>query len=120
MNRRRGFLLAGIHLAVAAVFISWEMDRASNRQTLPSAANLTPAVWQETESNVPFDPCHGKGYVDYFISPQQRLVQIDNLPAWALTGWSLPCPGSWSLAGMLKFHSGGYSFHKYLLVSMVL
>jgi hypothetical protein len=75
------------------------------------------AAWQEEEGSVPFDPCHGKGYVDYFVFPEQRLVQTDNLPVWVLSGWSLPCPLPWTFAGILESHSPGYSFEKYLLIS---
>jgi len=119
MNRRRGFLLAGIHLAVAVALVSWDVDRQWHAQNSPPAARVVLAAWQETESAVPFDPCHGKGYVDYFPTPEQRTVQIDNFPLWALSGWSIPCPAPWTLAGILQFDTVHYSFGKYLLISTV-
>jgi hypothetical protein len=120
MDRRRGFLFAGIHLMVAAALIGWDVHRAwhsFHATTNPAPAHLTLAAWQETESTVPFDPCHGKGYVDYFISPQQRTIEMDNLPVWVLAGWSIPCPPSWTLAGIIRSDSVGDTFPKYLATS---
>ena len=120
MNWRRGFLLAGTHFVVAAALIGWDLNREWHSRTQASTAVLTLAAWQEEESQVPFDPCHGKGYADYSYSPEERIVQIDNLPAWTLTGWKISCPSPWTVAGALEGDSNHFSFHKYLFVSATL
>ncbi len=119
MNRRRGLLLAGMHLALAVAFIGWDVNREWHAGNPPPASRLVLASWQETESSFPFDPCHGHGYVDYFVTPERRSVQWDNLPVWALTGWSIPCPAQWTIAGMLQADTTHYSFGKYLLISVI-
>ena len=120
MDKRRGLLMALVHFVIAGALIACDMDRERHSQTFLTSTPLILAAWQESESSITFDPCHGKGYVDYFISPQQRTVQIDNLPAWALTGWSIPCPFAWTLAGILQSQSNQHSLNRYMAVSLVL
>ncbi len=104
MNWRRGLLLAGIHLAVAATLIVWQEVEAGQRYK-SSKGYRERAVQLEArqkalqdEQTVSFDPC----YAWMYIPPQERVVQIGELPAATLSGWGDGCPGSWSLHGILQ------------------
>jgi hypothetical protein len=121
MNWRRGLLLALIHFALASALIGWDVSKEWNLQhagAIPAPAHMVLTAWQE-EGTVQFDPCHG-GFVDQYVTPQQRTVQMANVPVWVLTGWENPCPASWTLTGMIHFHSPAATLRNYLLVSVCL
>lgn len=104
MQWRRGILLAAIHLAVAGSLIVWqefrEMRQSQGVLRLQAHASLHFVAFQEQESAFPFDPCKG-GFVDYWITPEENIVQFANPAAVAIAGWIRPCPMSWTLAGVL-------------------
>jgi hypothetical protein len=104
MNWRRGLLLAGIHLAMGGTLVVWQEVRDWSRQIGHSSPKTTAPLrltaWQETEQAVPFDPCNG-GYVCYWVTPQFQVVSAADFPVEGITGWFLPCPAPWSVAGIL-------------------
>ena len=105
MNWKRGFVLAALHLIIAAILISWEESRALQQrveQIDTSAASIKLVAWQDQQS---FDPCIS-GFVDFFTTPAERIVQVTDLPAWVLIRWRIPCPPPWTVAGFLhtSFH----------------
>jgi hypothetical protein len=110
MDWRRGIRLAGINLAIGCALIFWS-ERANwkelNASSRSSDAKYRSIAWQD-EGAVTFDPCHG-GSVDYYIAPGERIVQAANLPIWILTGWKLPCPAQWTIAGKLHTRTGRQS-----------
>jgi len=106
MNWRRGLLLAGIHLAVAApliVMLEARHEAFMREHYVPpapvkdeSASKAT--LSGEEEQTVNFNPCDMT--VDY--SPEQEFPTLINIPAATLAQWEQVCPAKWSLAGMLK------------------
>ncbi|HEY1498003.1 MAG TPA: hypothetical protein VGF88_00360 [Acidobacteriaceae bacterium] len=101
MNWRRGLFLAGAHFVLGTLLISWHewhSWKLEQGEQIHSAVFLEGAAWQEGQT-VEFDPCNG-GFVDYAVSPEERVVQFANLPVWMATGWGLPCPARWTLAGL--------------------
>ncbi|MFZ1085402.1 MAG: hypothetical protein WAN35_10585 [Terracidiphilus sp.] len=102
MNWRRGLLLAGVHLAVAGSLIAWQEVQTWQHEVGESFSAHSPALLLAAydEEQVP-DFCTN-GVVDYWVTSQQRIVQIANLPVVMLSGWILPCPPSWTLAGFLQ------------------
>jgi hypothetical protein len=103
MNWRRGLFLAGAHFVLGTLLISWHewhSWKLEQGEQIHSAVFLEGAAWQEGQT-VEFDPCNG-GFVDYAVSPEERVVQFANLPVWMATGWGLPCPARWTLAGLLQ------------------
>jgi hypothetical protein len=103
MNWRRGLLLAGIHLAVAAAVIAMDGVRGSSllrNEMREGVATLRNVAWQESDQ-VSFDLCHG-GFVHYSDRPRDVIVKLANLPASAVSGWMRPCPARWSLAGLIE------------------
>jgi hypothetical protein len=120
MNWRRGLLLAGIHLVVAWILVGWQeagdwSSRSSNAGP-KTTATLRLTAWQEGEQAVPFDPCNG-GYVCYWVTPQYQVVSVADFPAVAISGWFLPCPPPWTLAGILRRGSSNVSRSEALLVA---
>lgn len=108
---------------MAAALIGWDAHRAwhfFHAVTSPATVHLTFAAWQEEEGAVPFDPCHGVGHIDYFTTPQQQTVAMDDLPVWVLTGWSIPCPHPWTIAGIIRSDSVRDTFPRYLATSAAL
>jgi len=126
MNWRRGLLLAGIHLAVAAPMIllmevrderamadaeEGIMERAveaaiqppeAPRLVIPAPSPAPPETQAspenpEAEQTVSFIPCGM--WVHY--PPQVVVVQGADLPAYLLSEWNEICPPAWSLAGRL-------------------
>lgn len=109
MNLRRGFLLAGIHLAIGGAIVAlhgkalWTHSRPLI--SLNSNAKYQPAAWLQEGETVTFDPCDG-GFGEYYVPPVERIAQTANLPAWLLTGWGGACPSQSGLVGKLEAHYG--------------
>ena len=100
-------MLATIHFVIAASLISWEelpYYRQEHVSRTGIAAYLMTVAWQEEPEMPNFDPCDG-GFVDYFTTPAERIVQLANLPVWSLVQWRIPCPSRWTLAGALHAKS---------------
>lgn len=96
-------MLAGIHLVLGLLLISpreWHSWKSLQAWDTQSTGLLTKVTWQEGLT-VQIDPCDG-GFVDYAVSPEERIVQFANLPAWAVVGWANPCPPRWTVAGLLR------------------
>ena len=102
MQWKRGFLLAGIHLAVVvAMFVQeesavWPMIKANTDRT----SVLRLAAWQE-DGTVPFNPCDG-GIVDGPMPTEEKIVGFANLPIALLTGWHQPCTSPSRLTAMVE------------------
>jgi len=82
MNWRRGFLFAGIHLAIAvAMFVwneagYWHMFRSA---TQPSRSILQLAALQE-DMTVEFSPCAPGGFIDRETSPMELILGSQSVP----------------------------------------
>jgi len=93
MNWRRGLLLAGIHLAIVGfvVYMYEDMDATMLSHSIDAGELIMdgpcPIIWD--------DP-----------SPLTMVVPTSNLPAFALTGWRIECPGPRTLSGIL--HANGW------------
>ena len=111
MGWRRGLILAGIHLAIAVPVVRWaeagdaralqdRHDRAVEAASQPVPRKHPPntAVLVRTSVTAPVDPCT----TDADYPPQETIARYAELPAFALTGWRLNCPTSWSLSGKLR------------------
>jgi hypothetical protein len=104
MNWRRGVLLAGIHLTVAALLIiqieKCEDAYLNNQfrvvRIADDASTKTPAM--EGFRVVSIDPC--ATIFDYALP--ERIVVSENLLIIPPSGWRQACHARWSLAGMLK------------------
>jgi len=116
MNWRRGFLLAGIHLAVAGTLIVWQESRNWSdlrcQTSSPRTATLRLAAWQEEAPAIEFDPCK----MWESVPPQREIVGLGELPAAVVSGWLDECPASWTLAGRLRAGSGRKTGHTELRV----
>ncbi|MGA9668662.1 MAG: hypothetical protein WBQ94_05595 [Terracidiphilus sp.] len=124
MNWRRGLLLAGIHLTIAAPMVLMIeardekamrdaeeriMERAVEAaikppeapKLAPDPANSeppAPASPEQVEQAVSFSPC---GMWVHYV-PQVVVVQSADLPADFLAQWEEFCPPAWTLAGRLR------------------
>jgi hypothetical protein len=91
MQWRRGLLLAGIHVVVAAGTLVqqetgvWPLVRAGVDRTVLFRA----ATWQE-EPMFDFRACDS-GIWDLGQTRQEEIAQAANLPVAILTGWHEPC-----------------------------
>jgi hypothetical protein len=109
MSLRRGFLLAGIHLAIGGTIVAlhgsalWTHSRPLI--SLNSNAKYQPVVWLQEDETVTFHPCDG-GFGDDYVPPAERIVQTASLPAWLLTGWGNACSSQSGLVGKLEAHYG--------------
>jgi hypothetical protein len=100
---RRGILFAGVHFAVATTLtISNESTgpKLLGREVSKAPASLKMVVLQEG-GEIRFDPCGPGVIIDYFTTPEERTIEAANLPLFAVSGWSQPCPPRWSLAGRI-------------------
>ena len=91
MNWRRGILLAGINLAVAAPLMIW--FEAGYWPLIRTNVNTLTDLEKEQikEDGYPFNPCYG-GRFCWPVNPEIQLVApMDNLPVALLTGWHSPC-----------------------------
>ncbi|UWZ83538.1 hypothetical protein [Occallatibacter riparius] len=98
MNWRRGLLLAAIHLAVAIPCVVWEESHIwqwlRERESIPVTP---PPVVQPSDGNtVYFSPCGGWEN----FSTARTLILGADMPAIAISGWRMTCPGRWQIAGM--------------------
>jgi hypothetical protein len=97
MKVRRGLLLAGIHVAVAAgLLLSLEVNTLRSEKQ-PQALNLIPAAYQEEGGTVTFSACD----LWYHIRWQGRVLALSEFPAFFLSGYGEICPARWTVAGVL-------------------
>ena len=118
MNWRRGLLLAGVNLlaAVPLICLLAARDAQSMKEReqhsaskeglwIDSSGEISAApikvVQAQDEQTVTFSPCGLWGH----YPPQVSVVQVGNLPAFALSQWQEPCPPRWSIASMLGIRS---------------
>lgn len=91
MRWRRGLILAIIHLALAAPLVihhemqGWKYLLKNPLSPSEVAAGKT-AGW---------DACVN---VDYWPTPNNKLVKVANFPAAMFTAWNIPCPAYNTLA----------------------
>jgi hypothetical protein len=127
MNWRRGLLLAGINLLAAvplicllaardAQYMKEQEQRSASKEALwidrSGDSSTAPArvVQAQEEQTVSFDPCS----LWYHLPPPISVVQLGNLPAFALSQWQEPCPPKWSIASILGIRSAwGMSLDDY-------
>lgn len=116
MNWRRGFLLAGINLAVAVPMIlmmeARDQKYALTQEEIMAKASMEDAPRppesptteplqaspEQTEETVSFGLC--SPWDNYPI--QVVVMQGADMPSLALAGWADVCPPHWSLAGRLR------------------
>ncbi len=108
MNWRRGLLLAVINLAVAIPVVLWAdslvaAHAAEMREREQHARTVTqPSSGQSVALS--FDPCTT---IDEYSAKENVLISANPI-AITLTDWRAPCPGRWTLAGML--HADGWAY----------
>jgi hypothetical protein len=108
MQWRRGLLLAGIHVVVAAATLVqqdaevWPFVKADMARN----ALLRQAAWQD-EQTVDFLSSCDAGIFDLFPTSQGDITQSANLPVVLLTGWHMPCyPKPSGLTGIVEARLG--------------
>jgi hypothetical protein len=116
MNWRRGLLLAGINVAVALPMIGilasreaqfrreWKEAAPTGQTSRLSRPAVAALVRVQEEQTVSFNPCLLWGHPPVQVS----VVQMGNLPAFAITQWRVDCPAKWSIAGLLGVDDSGF------------
>ena len=120
MNWRRGLVLAGINVLVALPMIcllaardaqvirDWKQQPAIEEAPWIDSSgrfSLAPTkiVLAQEEQTVSFSPCG----LWRSILVQELVVQIGNLPVFAVSQWRADCPPKWSVASMLGVNNSG-------------
>lgn len=109
MNWRRGLLLAGIHLVIAASILIWQEAQVwpmLKTEAIPAQDSaLRQIIWQEGDT-LTLNPCDG-GFIDGTTAPQEIIAGAANLPVALMTGWHEPCTASPQLTSIVEGRLGG-------------
>jgi hypothetical protein len=119
MQWRRGLLLAGIHVVVAAgMFVqaesaAWPMIKANTDR---NAVLRPPAPLGE--GTVTFHLCDGTWLLP--LPPEEKVVGFANLPVAVLTGWHQPCTSYSGLTAIVEGQLGTSTCASEITISIIL
>jgi hypothetical protein len=119
MQWRRGLLLAGIHVVVAAAMFvqvesaAWPMIKANTERNTA----LRPPAPPE-EGTVAFYPCDGTWLL--LTPPEEKIVGFANLPVALLTGWHQPCTSYSGLTAIVESQLGTSTCASEITISIIL